>query len=314
MANAASSEAAADSTPSNLQDRMPTQYKELLLGSTLLTQGAEGVRWFDSVDPSARAILTQFPQRVYAGHYEGQPCIVKWRFPKTYRHPDLDKSLTAARAKAEARSLQRCAEAGLRVPALLLADASQGLVVMERVKGGTIAACMRIIAAAGATLDEPFTVSDSGVVTLASAHDSASSTGAQAAPSPKAGPQPGHHTLRQLARHIGRVIAQLHNACMTHGDLTTSNMLAVATPVADTEAAVCLIDFGLTTKGSSPNLEDMGVDLYVLERAIGSSHPKQLDMWDAVLAAYLETVDSSDAISTRFEAVRARGRKRTAFG
>ena len=106
---------------------------------------------------------------------------------------------------------------------------------------------------------------------------------------------------------------------MTHGDLTTSNMLALATPSLGVDGGasggqICLIDFGLTSKGSHQNLEDIGVDLYVLERAISSSHPQQLDMWEAIVSSYLQAVEGSDAIKTRFDAVRARGRKRMAFG
>ena len=250
----------------------------------------------------------QFPQRVFTGTYQGTECIVKWRFPKTYRHPDLDKALTSGRCKAEARSLQRCAEAGLRVPALYLSDPAQGLIVMEKVKGTTIAACMRAVAAGKGYMDTAFTVGDSGAIHVDAF--AAASSGSQASPSPTPGPQPGQHTLRQLAHSIGSAIAQLHNVFMTHGDLTTSNMLALASPA----EGMCLIDFGLTSKGSNQNLEDIGVDLYVLERAIASSHPQQLDVWEVVLHSYLASVDNSDSIRDRFEAVRARGRKRMAFG
>ncbi|KAH3913350.1 non-specific serine/threonine protein kinase [Parastagonospora nodorum] len=40
------------------------------------------------------------------------PCVVKYRPPKPYRHPTLDKRLTKARLLAEARSLVRCRKEG----------------------------------------------------------------------------------------------------------------------------------------------------------------------------------------------------------
>lgn len=64
---------------------------------------------------------------------------------------------------------------------------------------------------------------------------------------------------------IGEIVAKLHNHNYIHGDLTTSNFL-----IEDGTGDLVLIDFGLTTVSSSA--EDMGVDLYVLERAFISTH------------------------------------------
>lgn len=81
----------------------------------------------------------------------------------------------------------------------------------------------------------------------------------------------------------------MHNSGVVHGDLTTSNMLlkppialeiemkdSVLTPFAllnsDNIGTVYMIDFGLSYVSNNP--EDMAVDLYVLERAIGSAHPR----------------------------------------
>lgn len=102
------------------------------------------------------------------------------------------------------------------------------------------------------------------------------------------------------------------------------------------------IDFGLSSSLST--VEDKGVDLYVLERAIASAHKEgeaegfvcsvmitecvhvlrvpitayvracACVQFDAILAAYLAAVSDSDAIRGKFEQVRMRGRKRLAFG
>jgi len=45
--------------------------------------------------------------------------ICKERFPKKYRHPQLDISLTKSRTKSEARSLIRCTRANVSCPAVL---------------------------------------------------------------------------------------------------------------------------------------------------------------------------------------------------
>ena len=49
---------------------------------------------------------------IYSGNFHGKPCIVKERFLKSYRHPDLDREITKERMKNEVRSLVRCRMAG----------------------------------------------------------------------------------------------------------------------------------------------------------------------------------------------------------
>lgn len=50
--------------------------------------------------------------KIYHGHFHGKPCIVKERFPKAYRHPQLDQEITKDRLKGEVRSLVRSRFAG----------------------------------------------------------------------------------------------------------------------------------------------------------------------------------------------------------
>lgn len=68
---------------------------------------------------------------------------------------------------------------------------------------------------------------------------------------------------------IGRSIASMHAIDVIHGDLTTSNMLLRST----TPPSIVLIDFGLSYVSSL--VEDKAVDLYVLERALASTHPEE---------------------------------------
>lgn len=50
--------------------------------------------------------------RLYKGIYLGKTSIVKERFVKNYRHPELDVRLTKDRIKAEARAIIRAKSAG----------------------------------------------------------------------------------------------------------------------------------------------------------------------------------------------------------
>ena len=50
--------------------------------------------------------------KIYSGNFHGKPCIVKERFAKAYRHPDLDREIVKDRLRNEVRSLVRCRFAG----------------------------------------------------------------------------------------------------------------------------------------------------------------------------------------------------------
>ena len=71
----------------------------------LISQGAEAVRQSNTI--CCNEVLPRksfhsslpFPQKIYRGVYQGRIAIAKLRFPKTYRHPSLDKKLTRERTK-----------------------------------------------------------------------------------------------------------------------------------------------------------------------------------------------------------------------
>ena len=78
---------------------------------------------------------------------------------------------------------------------------------------------------------------------------------------------------------------------------------------------VVIIDFGLGSQGvASP--EDRAVDLYVLERAMASTHPGSEErLMPAALAAYRKACDRGHfKTMDKLASVRLRGRKRMAFG
>ena len=79
--------------------------------------------------------------------------------------------------------------------------------------------------------------------------------------------------VTQVMMLIGTSVGGLHASGVVHGDLTTSNL--VLREKKGGELEVVVIDFGLGSVSSSE--EDMAVDLYVLERAFASTHPKSED-------------------------------------
>jgi TP53 regulating kinase-like protein len=75
----------------------------------------------------------------------------------------------------------------------------------------------------------------------------------------------GEDSVTEVMQCIGRSVGKLHQSGVVHGDLTTSNLIWRG-------GEVVLIDFGLGSVSRSE--EDMAVDLYVLERAFVSTHPR----------------------------------------
>lgn len=79
----------------------------------------------------------------------------------------------------------------------------------------------------------------------------------------------GEEVVTEVMRAIGRSVGGLHASGVVHGDLTTSNLILRER---GEEVEVVVIDFGLGSVSTSE--EDMAVDLYVLERAFASTHPR----------------------------------------
>lgn len=126
--------------------------------------------------------------------------------------------------------------------------------------------------------------------------------------------------LEQLSNEIGRYIGILHRNEIIHGDLTTSNILIKKPSSEQTldiekaELNIFIIDFGLSS--ISNQLEDKAVDLYVLERALLSTHSHNAkEIFEAILKSYCnEYGRNNEKVVERFEMVRLRGRKRTMVG
>ncbi|KAK9782409.1 putative Kinase-like domain-containing protein [Seiridium cardinale] len=257
---------------------------------TLITQGAEG--------------------RLYKTSYllPSVPCALKHRPSKPYRHPLLDAKLTRHRILSEARILQKCRREGVAVPALYNVDEGNGVLAIEWVPGAPVR--VRVNEWIRRRKE-------------ARQQNGQDSTAEVAQDEERVG------ELTQLMRSMGEAVGRLHKSGIIHGDLTTSNMMlrpwergkgpsnghveaAEEAAEESLEGEIVIIDFGLASQGTAD--EDRAVDLYVLERAFGSTHPKAEGLFSVVLDGYRGTFKGAPVVLKKLEDVRMRGRKRSMLG
>ncbi|XP_053618534.1 EKC/KEOPS complex subunit TP53RK [Plodia interpunctella] len=228
--------------------------------------------------------------KLYICNYLGQPTLIKERFKKNYRHPDLDATITKERIKNEARSIVRCKTAGVKTPALYLVDFERRRIYMQH-------------------FENSITIKDF-IINVVKKHVENRDGDKK-------------DCLKVVAKLIGETVRKMHENNIIHGDLTTSNMLliekcefndAVERKWLRTDNfELVMIDFGLSFIDSST--EDKGVDLYVLERALISTHNDCPGLFEEILYAYKKfRKNNVQEIISKFEEVRARGRKRTMVG
>jgi len=106
-----------------------------------------------------------------------------------------------------------------------------------------------------------------------------------------------------LCYQIGRLIGKLHKSGIIHGDLTTSNM--ILTPYGN----IVFIDFGLSEQ--SLELEDRGVDLHLMKRALASTHYKYAEeCFNAIMKGYEEImgVEVTKEVLNKIREIEKRGR------
>lgn len=221
--------------------------------------------------------------------HPSRPCALKYRPPKPYRHPILDARLTKARIGAEAKVLDRCRREGVSVPAVYALDAAAGWLMMEWIEGVPVRAGINTWLGERGEDDGDEEKGEEGPIV-------------------------------ELMGRIGDAVGRLHGTGIVHGDLTTSNMMlrpVVGSTTAEerrraVEGEVVVIDFGLATQSSSD--EDRAVDLYVLERAFASTHPRAERLFGHLLAAYGKTSKKAPGVLRKLEDVRMRGRKKSMLG
>ncbi|KAK1250546.1 hypothetical protein MKX08_010549 [Trichoderma sp. CBMAI-0020] len=210
-------------------------------------------------------------------------CALKYRPPKPWRHPVLDQRLNRHRILSEARILAKCRRDGLRVPSVYALDESAGWLMLEWIEGTPV----RV------NINHRLGNRTEGIE--------------------------DDEQLKDLMRKIGTAVGKMHSIGIIHGDLTTSNMMLKppsagnqADGATGLEGEIVIIDLGLASGGVHD--EDRAVDLYVLERAFGSTHPRAECIFNEVLEAYQKSFKQAGVALKKLEEVRMRGRKRSMLG
>ncbi|KAK6049989.1 Kae1-associated kinase Bud32, partial [Cooperia oncophora] len=127
--------------------------------------------------------------RVYICTYLGRPAVMKERFVKKYRHPELDRRLNKARMRNELKGLVRAQELGIGAPAVFFIDSDNNRIIMERIEGCT---------------------ANSWIETRRQEENGSAQFVAE--------------TL-ELGKTIGEAVGKMHFSNLIHGDLTTSNVI-----------------------------------------------------------------------------------------
>ncbi|KAI5310391.1 serine/threonine-protein kinase bud32 [Ascosphaera atra] len=273
------------------------------------------------------------------------PAALKMRLTKPYRHPILDKRLTRARILQEARCLVKLSrilddKEDVSVPGVYALECDKvetscvnfGEVIVEQEHGDLRHATWMLME----WIPGP-TVRD--VVERWERWMKEMERQGRARGDPleeeKEEVKRSEKEMVQLLRRMGRAVGALHKVGVVHGDLTTSNLIlrqegkevtaitsaTVTEPTMtppgrlNMEGSIALIDFGLASQ--SMHEEDRAVDLYVLERAFGSSHPRAEKLFGSEVLGkngYASSYKGANVVLKRLADVRLRGRKRSMIG
>lgn len=231
----------------------------------------------------------------------GKQCIIKERFEKKYRVPELDKKLTKNRILSEVRNIARSSKVGINVPTVYFVNMIKRKIYMQAIPNSVQ---LKIILN---FIDEH------------SLHN------------------PDDHQydsfVNKICNVLGETLSKLHGNEIIHGDLTPSNILLsirLKDQVDNFDLnygktailkqrdfdSLYLIDFGLSsfTNSIKSSIEDKAVDLYVLKRAIVSNNPKSEELFEKIIKVYEKKIQFGDKIIEHYKKVEMRGRKRVAFG
>lgn len=92
-----------------------TEEKRILRDINLLSMGAEAI--------IARCVFLDID------------AVIKWRFPKPYIPPELDKDFRKTRTATEAKALLKAISLNINVPIPLYTDLEEGLIIMTYIDG-----------------------------------------------------------------------------------------------------------------------------------------------------------------------------------
>jgi TP53 regulating kinase-like protein len=115
--------------------------------------------------------------------------------------------------------------------------------------------------------------------------------------------------LHDIGYKIGILTGKLHNANITHGDLTTNNLIM------NKNNDIFIIDFGLAKR--SNDIEDFATDIHVFLRSLESVHSDKKDIifsgftdgYSKIVKNYLDILKTVDDIRMRGRYVEERRNK-----
>jgi len=214
--------------------------------------------------------MKKIAQGAEAKIYSTDDKIIKDRFKKEYRIPEIDRRLRKSRTKRESKIFDKLEAINFPAPKLIETDKKE-----------------RLFSRLGKTnLEERRKPFDK--ITM------------EYIKGPKVRDILEEKDYKQLSEEIGKKLAILHNNNLIHGDLTTSNMIYH-------EKGIYFIDFGLSY--FSHKIEDKAVDLHLLKQALESKHYKIWETcFKHALEAYKKESQHAKEVLKRLETVEGRGR------
>lgn len=106
--------------------------------------------------------------------------------------------------------------------------------------------------------------------------------------------------VKSICFQLGKQIGKLHSNNITHGDLTTSNMILK-------DGQIYFIDLSLGE--FTQRIEDKAVDMRLLKEAVKSIHFKIFDeTWNNILLGYKEEYKNADAVFEQLKEIEKRAR------
>ena len=178
--------------------------------------------------------------------------ICKERFPKAYRHPSLDETLTRLRTKAEARNLTKCRKGGVSVPLILGIDLNKpnpknnnsvdgetndgnksASLFMEYVQGSTVRNYLNVQAEDVGIADDDEKDKEPPSKKQKLNDEEVVENGMDVPPTSSKREYKGGKKIvtrvdayaKKVAHAVGVAIGKMHNVNIIHGDLTTSNII-----------------------------------------------------------------------------------------
>ena len=213
---------------------------------------------------------------VTEGFWLGKPAIKKFRRVRKWRHPELDYRLIKSRLTAEARTLLKLQLLGFPCPSIYHLNLNNGTLYMERIEGNPLVKIFHKMIKENLNSDINLELSE------------------------------------QIFLELGIVLRKLHLCGITHGDLTTTNIIL------NPYDKIVLIDYGLSE--STFEVEPYGLDFHVLHECLQATHPMFPNAMGKIVESYLDfdgsnfeefvggTIPTSKEVINRFEQIKGRVR------